>query len=315
MGIIEAMVLFAIGLLFGIVATVFDVLAVGTASFVAHFSLWVLVNAILAVHVGNRKKVIWWSIPFNLGYIESYYITTAASYEGYSKAMVVPLAATAVLGPLLCFALWTARQERRNAYGRFLMFLIVVATLLSSFFISGALSIFDGVICVLTIVVVLFWSARTFDVTRLSPRTGRTHVSVVDEQAEVVPQPQPEPEQRHEPEPEPMVAASVKKPRVQEPPKAQPTARKRPTKRARTPFGRKKRLPVEPTPQETPYREEATSERRQYSEPRPSRRRDVIEREVPRIEFSEEPEIVPRRTTSALGTARTARRSSRTRRV
>ena len=173
MGVFEALVLLALGLLFGIVATVFDVLAFGVASFVSHVSFWVLVNAVFSVHVGSRKNVILWSIPFNLGFIESYYLTTAATYEGYAKSLVVPLAAVALIGPFLAYALWTARQIQ-GIYGRLLTAAVIAGTLVSSYLINGAITIFDGVVCALIALVILVLPTRTFDITRLSvPSIGR----------------------------------------------------------------------------------------------------------------------------------------------
>lgn len=173
MGVFEALVLLALGLLFGIVATVFDVLVFGVASFVSHISLWVLVNAIFSTHVGSRKNVILWSIPFNLGFIESYFLTTAATYEGYAKSLIVPLAAVALIGPLLSYALWTARQNH-GIYGRVLAVMVVAGTLVSSYLINGALTAFDGVVCALVLLVILVLPTRTYDITRLSvPSIGR----------------------------------------------------------------------------------------------------------------------------------------------
>lgn len=201
MGVFEALVLFALGLLFGIVATVFDVLAVGSASFVSHASLWVLVNALFSAHVGSRKNALLWSIPFNLGYIECYYLTTAATYEGYAKSLVVPLAAMALVGPLLSYALWTARQDH-GIYGRFLAALSVAGTLAASYLIDGAITVFDGVVCVLSLLVILVLPSRTYDVTKLSVAgIGRRRGKASDlidasEKTEAVDESQPSREER-----------------------------------------------------------------------------------------------------------------------
>ena len=81
MGILEGFVLLVCGLFAGVLATVYDVFAVGGASFLSHFALWVVLNALVAVHVESRLRAILWAIPFNLGYIEGYFISTVMTFE------------------------------------------------------------------------------------------------------------------------------------------------------------------------------------------------------------------------------------------
>ena len=171
MGFIEALVLLLIGVSVGILSTVFDVLVLGTASFVSHFALWVLLNALLAIHVESRLRAILWAIPFNLGYIESYFITTVASFESYQKSFLVPLAAVALIAPLLSYALWTAKNEK-NAYGRVLSVAIVIGTLVSSYLVNGKLGIYDLVICAILAFVLLFMPAKRLKISRaVHPRS------------------------------------------------------------------------------------------------------------------------------------------------
>lgn len=165
MAIAEAMALVCIGLFSGILATMCDVLFVGASSFVAHFSLWVLLNALITIHVESRTKAIWWAIPFNLGFIESYFITTVASYEGYSKSFIVPLALVAIISPLLTFGIWIAKREK-NAFGQVLSLLIVLGTLLASFLVNGSVSIFAIVVCLLLAFVLLKMPAHRFSISR-----------------------------------------------------------------------------------------------------------------------------------------------------
>lgn len=165
MAIAEAMALVCIGLFSGILATMCDVLFVGAASFVAHFSLWVLLNALITVHVESRAKAIWWAIPFNFGFIESYFITTVASYEGFSKSFVVPLALVAIISPLLTFGIWTAKREK-NAYGHVLSLLIVLGTLLASFLVNGTVSIYAIVMSLLLAFVLLKMPVHRLSITR-----------------------------------------------------------------------------------------------------------------------------------------------------
>ena len=171
MGFIEALVLLLIGVSVGILSTVFDVLVLGTASFVSHFALWVLLNALLAIHVESRLRAILWAIPFNLGYIESYFITTVASFESYQKSFLVPLAAVALIAPLLNYALWTAKNEK-NAYGRVLSVAIVIGTLVSSYLVNGKLGIYDFVICAILAFVLLFMPVKRLKISRaVHPRS------------------------------------------------------------------------------------------------------------------------------------------------
>lgn len=165
MVVAEALVLLAMGLLAGILSTIFDVLVTGAASFVSHFGLWVLLNALIAVHVESRVKAIWWAIPFNLGYIEAYFITTVASYEGYTKSLMVPLAGVALIAPFLTYAMWTAK-EQKNLYGKFLSVLIVVGTLVVCYMIDKHMGIYDVVTTTLLALLLLVIPTRRLSITR-----------------------------------------------------------------------------------------------------------------------------------------------------
>ena len=159
-GVAEAFALFFAGLLAGVLTALVDIVAFGTDSFVAHFSLWVLYNALIAIHVDSRRKAIWWAIPFNLGFFELYYFCTAASYEGYAKSLAVPLAAMALASPFLSYALWTAKRDR-GPYGKFLSLLIAASVVGTDYLITGAYdNIFTIVVAVLTLFILWFWPAR-----------------------------------------------------------------------------------------------------------------------------------------------------------
>lgn len=181
MVVFEAIALLLVGLSVGILATMADVLIVGSASFLSHFALWVLVNAIVAVHVESRLKACWWAIPFNLGYIEAYFITTAASFEGYAKSMAITMAAVAIISPLLSYALWTARREK-NLYGQVLAGIIVAATLAASFAINGRLGFFDVVICLLIALVLLVIPVRVLRISRAQPPSDAPELPEGEEQ-------------------------------------------------------------------------------------------------------------------------------------
>lgn len=288
MGVFEALALFAIGLLAGMLATVFDVIVFGTGSFVAHVSLWVLVNAVFSSHIASRKTAVLWSIPFNLGYIECYYLTTAASYEGYAKSLVVPLAAVALIAPALSCALWTAKQER-NAYGVILTLLIGAGTLGSSYFLNGALSIFDAVVCVLTLLVVLVWPTRRFDVTRAAIKEQRKRVSRAfgSKPASL------ETDKTSEEQPQNAYAEE----RKEEAPHLQPTKRKR--ERTRLFGGR---------------RGEVNEDRRDERPPRTSRRRKPSRAHEDQPRDNTRDNAPTSRPNAPLGTAQSARSSFRSRR-
>ncbi len=326
MGIVAgALILFALGLLAGIAATVFDVLAFGTASFIAHVSLWVLVNAVFAAHVGSRKHAVLWAIPFNLGYIECYYLTTAATYEGYAKSLVAPMAAVALIAPLLSLALWTAKNER-NIYGYFLTLLTVAGTLAMGYMVNGTVSIFDGVVCALTVLVIVVWPTRRFDVTRVATKKLRTRLTRSQDDATAGARGDAQDQEN---------AGSVRSERGRTQPKPTKRARRRPGSlfgggRAKDDAQPTRREAAQPTRREAaqPTRrnvpaqargasnaerrdsssrireDEARMEERRRAPISSAERSQRIRREVPS----------PARTTSPLGTARSARPSTRTRR-
>ena len=165
MGFIEALVMLSVGVFAGILSTVFDVLVMGCASFLSHFALWVLFNALLASHVESRLRAILWAIPFNFGYIEAYFMTTVASFESYQKSLMVPLAAVALISPLLSYALWTAKKEK-NAYGRVLSIAIVAGTLVSSYLVNNQLGVYDFVVCAILAYVLLAMPTRRLKISR-----------------------------------------------------------------------------------------------------------------------------------------------------
>ncbi len=182
--IAEALALFTLGLVFGILSALYDVIVVGAGAFVAHFSLWVLLNVLIAIHVDSRLKAIWWAIPFNMGYIECYYICTAASFQGYAKSLVVPLAAMTIASPMLTYAIWTAKRDR-GPYGKILSILIAAGVVGAGYYILGTYDIFTIVVSVILLAVLLFWPARRLKFTR------SVHPPTNLEAEEEVPSPRP----------------------------------------------------------------------------------------------------------------------------
>ena len=181
MGLVEALALLLIGLFSGVFATIFDVFALGAGSFLSHFTLWVLLNALLAVHVESRLRAILWAIPFNLGYIEGYFITTVASFEGYAKSLMMPLAAVALISPFLVYALWTAKKEQ-NAYGKVLSVLIVAGTLAASYFVKGKLGVYDFVVCALLALVLFVMPVRRLRISRSTRESVPTYEGEFDQE-------------------------------------------------------------------------------------------------------------------------------------
>ncbi|MBR3318412.1 MAG: hypothetical protein IKG21_11395 [Atopobiaceae bacterium] len=157
----EGLALVFLGLVTGILSSVADVVFVGKAAFITRFALWALLNALVAIHVDSRLKAIWWAVPFNLGYMESYYISTAASYEGFGKALVVPLAGIALASPFLAYALWTAKRDR-GPYGKILSVLIAAGVVGASYYLYGTYDVYSIVVSVILLLVLLFWPARRF---------------------------------------------------------------------------------------------------------------------------------------------------------
>ena len=172
----EVLVLFFLGLLFGFIAGLADFLAVGQAAFIAHGTLWILLNVALGSLVEERGKAIWWSVPLSLGFIESYFIATVASFESFVKSSVAPLALTALLAPLLTYAAWTAKEER-NAYGYLLRICFAIGTIICDCFMNGSVTVFGIVVAVL--VTLLLWLPfRRVRFSRIVPkRAERTSVS------------------------------------------------------------------------------------------------------------------------------------------
>lgn len=167
----EILALLALGLLAGILATVFDVLVFGAASFVSHAILWVLLNVLLAVHVDGRIRAMLWSIPFSFGFIEFYYLTTSASYEGFPKSLAVPLAGMALLAPLIAYAAWTAKR-RKNFYGRLLSLLIVGGSLGLSYYLNRSVTVYDGVVAAVIGLVLLALPVRRIKISSPSVLVG-----------------------------------------------------------------------------------------------------------------------------------------------
>lgn len=296
MVVAEAVALLFIGLFSGIMATMFDVLFVGAASFISHFSLWVLLNALIAVHVESKIKAIWWALPFNLGYIESYFITTVASYESFSKSLIVPLALVAVISPLLTYGIWTAKREK-NAYGQALSLLIVACTLAASFLLNGTLTIYAVVVCLLLAFVLLKMPVRRL---RISPSTRKpSEVTDVEQVMQAGTGAAREARPREASAGKSGSARELLRPKRRE--RGEKKEERRPARR-RLPLVRNTK--DERAKQGEGTQQNANRERRRNSQGRP--RRDKSQSQQPQNE-----PMVPNNGMSTLGNARVARRSTR----
>lgn len=158
-GVAEAFAVLFVGLFVGILTAVADVTIVGQAAFMAHFALWVLFNAIIAIHVDSRLKAIWWAAPFSLGYIEAYYLCTTASFEGYARSHMVTLAGMALVAPFLAYALWTAKRGR-GVYGKFLAILIAAGVVAAGYYLYGTYDVFTIATAGILLLILFFWPAR-----------------------------------------------------------------------------------------------------------------------------------------------------------
>lgn len=170
MRIVEALVMFSLGLFFGLVAGLADVLAVGQAAFLAHGTLWILLNVALGALVDERGKAAWWSIPLSLGFMECYFIATVASFESFVKSSVAPLALTALIAPLLAYAAWTAKEER-NVYGYLLRIALAVGTLICDFTMNGSITVF-GIVVTVLVTLVLWLPFKRVRFSRIVPQTA-----------------------------------------------------------------------------------------------------------------------------------------------
>ena len=168
MRIVEALVLFFLGLVFGLIAGLGDVLAIGQAAFLAHGTLWILLNVTLGSLVEERGKAIWWSIPLSLGFMECYFIATVASFESFVKSSVAPLAITALLAPLLTYAAWTAKEER-NIFGYLLRICLAIGTIICDLSMNGSVTKFGIVVAVL-VSLVLWLPFKRFRFSRIVPK-------------------------------------------------------------------------------------------------------------------------------------------------
>ena len=153
------------GVCVGLLATMIDIYAVGAPAFIEHVTLWVFLNALIASHIENRSRVIWWSIPVNFGFVVSYYIATSATYEGYPRSLVVQLSAMALLSPALAYGLWYVKGNR-GIYGKILALLTGAATVGMSYLITGEVSVYAGVMAALTFALLAIIPTRRI---RLTP--------------------------------------------------------------------------------------------------------------------------------------------------
>ena len=175
----EAIALLFSGVILGIVTAMADVYLVGSASFLTHMLIWVLLNVILATHIESVGRAMWWSVPINLGFIESYYICTSAGFEGYPRALVATFALLAVLAPFLVFGLWWVKKSK-NIYGWLLAAGTAGGSVYAHYLVNGEVSNFSIVVGVITFSLLTFIPTRKLKITP-SERPEPTE----EEQAEI----------------------------------------------------------------------------------------------------------------------------------
>lgn len=146
--VVWGLALFFLGVFIGLIVTVADCLIIGSASFLAHITLWMLINTILATHVESSKRAMYWSVPVNLGYVISYYIGTSASFEGYARSLVVPLCALAILAPAYVYGVWVAKNEG-GIYAFLLSLLCAGGTVFVNYLLNDEVSTFSIIIAIL----------------------------------------------------------------------------------------------------------------------------------------------------------------------
>lgn len=164
MQLVEAAILFFVGLVAGVLVTVFDIYTVGAAAFFSRVSVWVLLNVLYGANVRDRRTAVLGAIPLNLGFVEMYYLTTTFTYAGMSRSLMVPLALLALVASLVTLLAWTAKNER-NAYGLLLSAFVVVATLVSCVVTHGGIATLDVVCVVIMAYVLLFMRSKRFSLT------------------------------------------------------------------------------------------------------------------------------------------------------
>lgn len=156
MQLLQAISMLLLGSVFGVLCTLFDVTVVGSAAFLTRFTLWVLFNVLLATHVRNRWRAVWWSIPFNLGLVECYVLCTSFSFENVSRKIMLPFALLALVAPLLVSIAWTVRHERQNLFGRLLGVLFALVILVVSAVSSHGITA-GNVVCILLSMLFMFF--------------------------------------------------------------------------------------------------------------------------------------------------------------
>lgn len=154
MQLVEAAILFFVGLIAGVLVTTFDVYAVGSAAFSSRVALLVLASVLYGANVRDRRTAAWGSLWLNLGFVEMYYLTTSYTYAGLARSAMVPLALLALVGALVSVLAWTAKSER-NLYGVLISAFLIVATLVACAITHDGPTVGD-VVCVALSAYILF---------------------------------------------------------------------------------------------------------------------------------------------------------------
>lgn len=154
MQLVEAVILLFAGMVPGVWVTLVDVYALGAPAFSTRIALWILLIVLFATNMRHRRQAAWGSAWLSLGCVESYYLSSAYTFEGMSRSTVGPLALLSVVAAGIAWLSWTAKRER-GTFGLALKALVVVATLVACVATHDGLTALDAV-CVLGIAFCLF---------------------------------------------------------------------------------------------------------------------------------------------------------------
>lgn len=169
MQLFEAVILLLVGMVAGVLVTVFDIYAVGSAAFLTHLSLWVFLNVLLASNVRRRRSAVLGAIPLNLGLIDTYYLMSSFTFEGLKRSLAAPLALLSLVAAGIALAAWTAKGVR-GLLGLALSLLVAIMTLVASVIANNALTLLDLVWAGLSVLVLVGIPSLELDVL---PADGR----------------------------------------------------------------------------------------------------------------------------------------------
>lgn len=166
--LVEAVILLFAGLVPGVWATLVDVYTLGATAFPTRIALLLLVVVLLSCNMRHRRQAAWGSAWLSLGCVESYYLSSAYTFEGMSRSAVVPLALLSVAAAGVSWVSWTAKHER-GSFGLALKALVIVGTLVACVATHDGLSALDAVCTVGIAYCLFFMRSRRVAIERHDP--------------------------------------------------------------------------------------------------------------------------------------------------